>query len=265
MFCYPVYIKGGCQVMNSFINWIGGKHQLKNEICNRMPDDFKRYIEVFGGAGWVLFNKPRHAALEVYNDANGDLVNLFRIVKFHTPELQRELEYSLNSREQFEDYKSQIITRGQTDIQRAARFFMLIKTSYGSSCRTYGCAKKSVENMVSYLSEVKSRLSNVVIENKDFENLIKVYDRPDALLYLDPPYFGTENYYNAEFPQQDHIRLNDVLTNIKGRFILSYNDCDYIRQLYKNFKIDSVERTNNLVARYADKVNIYRELIIKNY
>lgn len=69
--------------MNSFITWIGGKNSLKKEICSRIPEKCDRYIEVFGGAAWVLFAKEKHAGMEVYNDANGDLVNLFRVVKCH--------------------------------------------------------------------------------------------------------------------------------------------------------------------------------------
>lgn len=251
--------------MNSFIGWIGGKKLLRNEIIKRFPDNIGRYIEVCGGAAWVLFAKERHAELEVYNDANGDLVNLFRCVKYHCPELQRELSYMLNSRELFEDFKTQYNVRGMTDIQRAARFFMVVKTSYGSDVRSYGCVKKDVSVMVQYLTKIQERLSRVVIENKDFESLIKVYDKPDGLLYLDPPYFGTEKYYDAEFPKDDHKRLNEVLRRVKGKFILSYNDCEYIRELYRGFKIEEVSRGHNLVGRYSDRGRSYKELIIRNY
>ena len=105
----------------------------------------------------------------------------------------------------------------------------------------------------------------MVAENKDFENLIKVYDRDKALFYLDPPYYGTEKYYSAEFSLEDHVRLTDTLRNIKGKFLLSYNDCEEIRELYKGFSVENIERQHNLVSRYADKDKKYQELIIKNY
>lgn len=251
--------------MNSFIGWIGGKKLLRNEIIKRFPGAFNRYIEVFGGAAWVLFAKDKHADLEVYNDYNSDLVNLFRCVKYHTPELQRELSWMLNSRELFHDFLQQYNVRGLTDIQRAARFFMLIKTSYGSEGRTYGCVKKNIDVMVQYLELIQERLNNVVVENKDFEDLIKVYDRPNALFYLDPPYYGTEKYYQVQFSTEDHIRLYNVLRGIKGKFLLSYNDYEYIRQLYKGYAIEEVSRNHNLMSRYDGKDNHYRELIIRNY
>ena len=251
--------------MNSFIGWIGGKKLLRKEIVNRFPENFGRYIEVFGGAGWVLFYSAKHAELEVYNDYNSDLVNLYRCIKYHCQELQRELSFMLNSRELFEDFKVQYNTRGMTDIQRASRFFMLIKTSYGSDVRTFGCVKKNTTVTIEYLNQIQERLSRVVVENKDFENLLKVYDRPEALFYLDPPYYGTEKYYQAQFSQEDHERLYRVLKVIKGKFILSYNDCDYIWERYENFHIEAIERNNSLVARYTDKGKRYGEVIITNY
>lgn len=69
--------------MNSFISWIGGKNYLKKTITERIPQSISRYIEVFGGAAWVLFYKDKHANIEVYNDYNSDLTNLFKIVKHH--------------------------------------------------------------------------------------------------------------------------------------------------------------------------------------
>ncbi|WP_349239052.1 DNA adenine methylase [Petroclostridium sp. X23] len=213
----------------------------------------------------VLFYKDKHADMEVYNDYNSELVNLFRCVKYHRPELQRELSYFLNAREMFEDFLAQFNIRGMTDIQRAARFFMVLKTSYGSNQKNFGCVKKNIHVMCEYLDRIEERLSTVVIENKDFEGLIKVYDKPDALIYLDPPYYGTERYYQAKFSTDDHIRLNNTLQQVKGKFLLSYNDCEYIREMYKNFTIEEIHRNHNLINRYGDKNNTYCELLIKNY
>ena len=89
--------------MDSFISWVGGKKLLRNKILSLFPgkEEFNRYVEVFGGAGWVLFASGRHAETEIYNDMDGRLVNMFRCVKYHPDALQKELEFTLNSREQF--------------------------------------------------------------------------------------------------------------------------------------------------------------------
>lgn len=174
--------------MNSFIGWIGGKRQLRKEIIARFPaDGVGRYIEVFGGAGWVLFGKDKVPnQLEVYNDINGSLVNLFQ---------------------------------------------------------------------------------GVNIENKDFADLIQVYDRKDALFYPDPPYVGTEVYYDSPFKTEDHQRLVEQLKHIKGRFILSYkgqNDDDSIRNLYAWCNVETVIRKNTLAGN-GDNRAPFAELIIKNF
>ena len=245
--------------MNSPICWIGGKKLLREKIIAMFPEDFDRYIEVFGGAGWVLFGRDRHAKLEVYNDAESNLVNLFRCIKYHCGELQRELQWRLNSREEFYDIKQNLNTPGLTDIQRAAMFYLLIRISFGGDRRSFGCNYKNLENALDKLPEVSKRLNGVVIEHKDFADLIKVYDRPKALFYCDPPYHSTEKFYDVPFPEDDHRRLRDALAGIKGRFLLSYNDDEFVRELYKGFEIIPVERQNNMSE------GSYREIIIKNY
>lgn len=250
--------------MNSFLSWVGGKNYLKKEIVSRFPEKYEKYIEVFGGAAWVLFYKEK-SEYEVYNDLNSDLVNLFKCVKFHFPELKRELSGGLNSRQLFNEMRESCNFTGLTDIQRAARFFMLIKTSYGSKGENFGCVKKNINIMVDYLDRVQERLCNVVIENMSFEKIIERYDKKDVLFYLDPPYYGTEKYYQIQFSEENHIRLAEMLKNVEGKFILSYNDCEYVRELYSQFNIEVVERFNNLSARYTVKERKYKELIIKNY
>lgn len=247
--------------MNSFISWIGGKKALRKNILEQFPPEYSRYIEVFGGAGWVLFAEERKTDLEVYNDMDGNLVNLFRCAKHHPDALQKELDWILHSRELFCDARQE--SRGLTDIQRAARFFVLIKVSFGADCHSFGARKLDMAKAVGYLREVSVRLNKVVIEHLDFERLLKVYDRPGALFYLDPPYFHTEKYYQVPFQAEDHARLREALGRIQGRFLLSYNDCEEARELYKEFAILEVDRSNNLSSNAERKR--YRELIIKNY
>lgn len=252
-------------MMNSFISWIGGKKTLRGKILEQFPNkkEFGRYIEVFGGAGWVLFSSDKHAKIEVYNDVNGNLVNLFRCVKYHPEALQKELEFIFMSREQFFDAKGQIEINGLTDIQRAAKFFILIKESFASDLRSFKVSPRNMENAKEYLLQVSKRLNTVTIENLDFERILKTYDREDALFYLDPPYYKTEKYYPDLFMSEDHERLKNALDKIKGKFLLSYNDCDYIRHLYQDYTIIGVDRMHNMIQ--AEEKPRYKELLIKNY
>lgn len=242
--------------MDSFVSRIGGKKLLRHKIIDQFPEAYDRYIEVFGGAGWVLFAQQTIAKLEVYNDIDSDLVNLFRCVKYHCGEVQRELEGILNSREMFMDFLSQ---QGYTDIQRAARFYSVIRLSYGSDGRTFGCSSRNIERLSVALPIIQQRLQRTVIEHKSYESLIKVYDRPSALFFCDPPYHGTEKYYTNQFTAADHQRLHDILVSLKGKFVLTYNDDDFVRDLYRDFTQLAIERSNNLSKRK------FKELIIKNY
>lgn len=249
--------------MNSFISWIGGKKLLRKAILEQFPEQgtFDRYIEVFGGAAWLLFSKDNHAKMEVYNDVNGELVNLFRVVKHHPEALQKELDWVLMYREQFFDALQP--GNGITDIQRAARFWVAVKESFGTDCRSFGLRSRDMHKATDVLREASQRLNRVVIERLDFERLIRTYDRPEALFYLDPPYYNAEKYYPDRFQPEDHKRLRMALDNIKGRFILSYNDCQEIRDLYKDYVVIETERQDNLVLKTVGRK--YKELIIKNY
>lgn len=247
--------------MNSFIKWIGGKKVLREKIITEFPNEFERYIEVFGGAGWVLFARDKHAKFEVFNDRNSDLINLYRCIKYHREELQKELMFILHSRELFWDFKNQMQRSGMTDIQRAARYFVIIRSSFGADLRSFATGVENISDRVNEFMDVQERLKKVIIENRDFEDIIKTYDRDTALFYLDPPYYKAEQYYDAKFVKEDHVRLYHSLENIKGKFVVSYNYNDFIIDLYKKYNIKTIQRFNNLSSNNGT----YTEVIIKNF
>lgn len=95
--------------MDSFIPYIGGKKLLRKKIVEHFPKKINRYVEVFGGAAWVLFYQEKYAKQEVYNDINGELVNLFKMVKYHPNAVQEELIWLLNARQTFEELKTKMV------------------------------------------------------------------------------------------------------------------------------------------------------------
>lgn len=254
--------------MNSFMSWIGGKKALRDEIISRFPTDYKRYIEVFGGGGWVLFHKAPGNDFEVYNDRNPNLANLYRCVRDHPDELISELTYALNSRTDFDYIRKTLKTPTEIpDVKRAAYFYQLIRYSYASGLDSYASQPHSMWNNFPLIINACARLQKVVIENKDFEKLIDQYDRPESFFYCDPPYFETEDYYeDVGFTKDDHIRLANRLSSIEGKYLLSYNDCPEIRKLYESrgAHIESISRLSNIAQRY-EAGKQYDELIISNY
>lgn len=253
------------------INWVGGKRLLRKKIEPLIPTDIKSYLEPFGGGGWVLFYHDKWADLEVYNDLDGRLVNLFRIVKYHPNALKEELQYLLGSREMFMQF---LKLDGVTDIQRAVKFLFLITRSFGGRGESFGCTKvscggasKSHVNVLFKIDAIHKRLDKVLIENKDFEELIQQYDHEDAFFYCDPPYSYGAGYYTTSTKAFDHERLREILGKIQGRFLLSYDDSEKIRELYKGYEMIAVERLNGINNKQgADRKNkMFKELLIANY
>ena len=253
------------------INWVGGKRLLRKTIAPLIPKDIKSYIEPFGGGGWVLFYKDRWADLEIYNDLDCRLVNLFRIVKYHPNAFKEEYKYLLGSRDMFFQFLNGTFI---TDIQKAVQFYFIITRSFGGKGSSFGTVKKSSggasksqKNVLDKIDAIHERLDKVMIENRDFETLIKQYDFEDAFFYCDPPYSQGCGYDVTSTKDFDHERLREVLGNIKGRFLLSYDDSPKIRELYKGFEMIEVERLNGINNRsdVENRKKIFRELLIANY
>jgi len=250
--------------MNSILSWVGGKRCLREKIASLIPSDIKSYIEPFGGAGWVLFYKDRWAKHEVYNDLDGELTNLFRTVKFHPEELAREFKFMIASRELFNQVKN---NRGLTEIQRAARFLYIVKFSFDSLMESFATAKlgsgaKSHINIVKMMEQVHIRLDKVIIENLDYEEIFKLYDNPEGFFYCDPPYMHGVTYQSQVIPF-DYYKLKLNLKILKGRWLLSLDDCPEAIELFNEFRIEHVERRKGIESKYGSM--IYKELLIRNY
>lgn len=253
------------------MSWIGGKKALRELIVSVFPLYYERYIEVFGGGGWVLFHKPPGNDFEVYNDFNGLLTNLYRCVREKPDELIEALHFVLNSRKDFNIVKDALARDSPlSDIERASYFYQLIRYSYASGLTSYGSQPHNMWSNFPLIEQAHRRLSKVVIENKDFEKLIRQYDRPVSFFYADPPYYETEKYYKNVgedgFKKEDHIRLRDTLMSIEGKFLLSYNDCSFIRELYDDpsIYIESYSRINNIKQRYDNGAQ-FPEILVANY
>ena len=265
-----------------------------------LPADCPRFVDVFGGSGTVFLSRnPKPGDFEVYNDFDGDLVNLFRCMKDKTLEFIRELGFmTLNSRDDFnllkkfiaqeklddeyleeemkltqvilpppqaKELKHILSTRAKSyDVRRAASYLKLIRYSYSSGLKSFASQPYDIRKLFSLINQLGTRLANVVIENQDFETLIKHYDRDNTFFYCDPPYYETEGMYAACFTKEDHIRLRDTLKNCKGRFLLSYNDCPFIRELYKDFSIIECKRVHSMAQRYNAGAE-FPELLIGNF
>lgn len=283
--------------MNSFIPWVGGKSKLLWLIDKLAPEHYSRFVDVFGGSGTVTMSRPiKPNCMEVYNDFNGNLTNLFCCVKNRPMALLSELGFlPLNTRDDFnvlykffsrdeftDDYlqeemdltevllsppDAEVICKFMTehtvrgDVKKAADYFKLVRYSFSGSAKSFGGKPCDIRRFFYLIWECSRRLANVVIENKDFEDLIHQYDRPDAFLYCDPPYFEAE-CYEVDFPKENHQRLHDTLLDTQGYVMVSYNYCEFVEKLYDEFYIFRTVRANPMSQKAGSE---YEEAIITNY
>jgi len=254
--------------MKSFLSYLGGKSLLSKKIVPMIPEH-TCYCEVFAGAAWILFRKPE-SQIEIINDINADLVTLYRVIKHHLEEFIRYLKWILVARDEFNRFKKEN-PETLTDIQRAVRFYYLLKAGYGSripnptfSISTLRHSNFNLLRVEEELSAAHLRLSSVYIENMHYEELIRRFDRPHTFFYCDPPYYNCEDYYGKGlFGRDDFARLAALLKDIRGRFILSINDAPEIRDTFRGFNIE--EATTSYLVAGADDRKKVTELLIMNY
>lgn len=241
--------------------WVGGKRKLTEDVIKRFSEH-KKYVEVFAGGLAVLYAKER-SEIEIVNDIDDDLINLHRVIRDRPQSLSAYLDALLASRKLFCDIRDKKIV-ARNNIERAAHYYFLIMQSFGSKKRTFAmnAKRRKPKSLLRDFAVYSQRLRGVTIEAMDYERLIKEYDGVDTLFYLDPPYAGTERrYVNGDFTKDDHEKLATILREIKGKFVLSYNDSSLIRELYKDFNIESVETTYILNRAKRKRAT---ELIITN-
>lgn len=250
--------------------WVGGKRLLRDDIIARIPQH-RCYIEAFAGGAWVYWGKEP-SKVEVINDINGNLVNLYRQIQSNSEAFYDRLWWLLNSREEF--YRIVSIIRNQPadlpDLDRAVYYFFILKNCFGGAAGkkpSYGFSRRQPPRSAithETLVALSDRLSRTFIENLSFERLIKNYDFEDAFFYCDPPFTGSDGSNDYEFvmSEEKHILLRDQLSKIEGKFLLSYNDAPVIRKLYKGFKIEKTKPINYTLGGGSKTV---RELLIRNY
>lgn len=248
------------------IPWIGGKRRLAKFILPRFPAH-GCYVEPFCGAAALYFLKTP-AEAEVLNDINGELVNLYRVVKFHLEEFVRQFRWALTSRQIFE-WTRESPTEPMTDIQRAARFYYLQKLAFGGKVehQTFGTATTSPPRLnllriEEELSAAHLRLCRTYIEHLPWHECVRRYDRPHSLFYLDPPYWGTEGY-GVEFGLDQYDRMAELARTIKGKMVISVNDIPEMRHAFSGLKMEHLEIRYSVGGGGKSKTT--GELLIQNF
>ncbi|EFN8842641.1 DNA adenine methylase [Escherichia coli] len=248
------------------VPWIGGKRRLAKHILPLFPAH-TCYVEPFCGAAALYFLKTP-SKTEVINDINGELVNLYRVVKHHLEEFVRQFKWALVSRQIYK-WLQDTPEETLTDIQRTARFYYLQKQAFGGKVadHSFGTSTTSAPRfnllrIEEELSMAHLRLSRTLIEHLDWHQCIERYDRPHTLFYCDPPYWGTEGY-GVEFGLENYDHMADLARRIKGKMIISVNDIPEMRQVFNGLNMQSVDISYNL--KVTGKPSPKKELVICNF
>jgi DNA adenine methylase len=247
--------------------YVGGKSRLAKRLIAMIDSiPHKTYAEPFIGMGGVFLRRHRKPPSEVMNDLSGDVSTFFRILQRHYVAFLDMLRFQITTRAEFERLKS-VEPQTLTDLERAARFLYLQCTSYGGlregvfAVRPHRPGRFDVTRLQPALEDLHERLAGVVIERLPFDDLMRRYDKPDTLFFLDPPYWGIEGLYGKDlFSRADYETLRARLRQLAGRFILTLNDKPEVHEFFGEFAIEAVAFRYSLAKQGVEG----KELIITN-
>ncbi len=247
------------------LRWPGGKSRLLKDILPLIRPH-TCYVEAFAGGLAVLLAKER-SKIEVVNDLNGDIVCLYRCAQFHLEALLEEIRWMVNSRQNIKDYLAQ---PGLTDLQRASRFLVRNRTSFGGNGDSFAVAKRggggagvSRAKIMNMVRSLAARLDRVAIENASFERILKNYDAPSTLFFLDPPYVGCEI---ANYTAWDAARMTDFATRVQqlqADWIVTVNDSPLNREIFSNHEFRPVVTRSGTVNHRTHAGATFGEIIIR--
>lgn len=254
--------------------YMGSKEAIVDWVINSFPTDHRRYVEVFGGTMRVLLAKAK-SEIEIYNDFNGNLTNMFEVIRTKKEEFIEQIN-SLFISEDLYNHIFQELNKPSVNekeelecsVERAIRYFYIMSFTYkgkftgGFSVIPDKGYTEKLQEKINTINWIHSRIKNCIVTNKSYEKIITANNHPDTLLYLDPPYVGTEVYYEklaGAFTQADHIKLRDLLIAHKGKFVLSYEADPFVNDLYSQFYILGKEK-----FRQGRGIEV-EEVLVTNY
>jgi DNA adenine methylase len=225
---------------------VGGKHFIKNRIIPLLPrNGISTYVEPFVGSGKIILANDPYPH-EVVNDLDKDIYTLWKGMKSVKPSTLAGFDLTGNKLK-FKQLKDSHFTTLPQKLYRA--LYLNIHSFSGNMIGYANVSRNAVlykQKLLQHLPEIQERLKPMTILSQDWKTVVRKYDSPTTLFYLDPPYYEVENYGMKPVPPQD---LYDVLSKLKGKWILSYNDVPIIRQLFKGYPIKSFSNINTIKSK----------------
>lgn len=236
------------------IGRMGGKSKIATQLIDMFPppDEYDTYVEPFVGAGNIFFRKEKYNHKEVINDLDVDVYTVMNGLKKNSNYIDRSFNRSIDK-----DYFNSIKSK-----KSAVHVLERLKTSFFQRGRSYSKPRDGQYHYVKTDFKVYGpRLRDTIVMNQSFEKVISMYDSNRTFFYLDPPY---ESLVQTDY--KDYVTPDEVynsVANIKGYFMLSYNDSRHIRNLFKDYNIRKI-KTKYAHTQHIDDRKV-SELVITNY
>ncbi len=244
------------------LRWPGGKTRLLKHLLPLIRPH-RCYVEAFGG-GLALFLGKERSKVEVVNDLNGDLVSLYRCAQWHLDALVGEIEWTLTSRANVADFRTQL---GLTELQRAARFFLLNRMSFGGGGTHYAVSKVSAQasrqNVLDGLRALNQRLDKVSVECLPYERLLSLYDSPETLWFFDPPYTAGETGNYQAWNDEQMSAFAARVVALRGDWIVTVNDTPLHRELFTGHDLRPVVTRSGTGNQRLRGSPTFAEIIIR--
>lgn len=251
------------QPVKPIMAWPGSKRRMLKHLLPLVPASARCYCEVFAGSAALLMAKERHP-VEVVNDLNGDLVALMRNAHFHLPALMEEMRWFISSRADLHDFRAQ---PGITEIQRAARFLLRHKASFGGGGQSFAVSKTCNKGfdrdaVGESLEQVRRRLNRVMVENLPYERCLQNYDSPETFFFMDPPYVDAPTAAYDGWTQADMAQFRARVDRLQGSWMVTINDSPANRALFSDCKVKAVATANRLRNNRTTSAATFGEIII---
>jgi DNA adenine methylase len=258
--------------MKTPLTYYGGKQKLAERIISMIPEH-KIYCEPFFGGGAVFFAKAP-ADVEVINDTNGELINFYKVLKLDYKKLVHEIKCTLHSRETHQ-FAEVVLKYPKlfNEVKRAWAIWTLANQSFGAMLGgTWRCdlkknstARRLNNKKDNFTEEYAKRLEQTQIENRDALKIIKLWDNKDSFFYCDPPYYNSNMGHYKGYTEQDFENLLQILSEIKGKFILSSYPSELIEKYSKKYKWHTQKIEGITVSVSLGKRKIKTEVLTANY
>jgi len=233
---------------------VGSKTAIADTIIKLIPSH-KIYVEPFVGSGAIYFHKVP-SEKEVINDKDSELIEGYKLVKQVSADVSKYKNLdTLDKIKRF--YNSTHTSKEDKLLYKILKFC----NTFGSTGKGDMYKESDPMNKIKNITKYKERLKNTIIFSQDYKTIIKKYDSADTLFYLDPPYENSKDLYKNS--EMDYNEMAKILSNIKGKFILSLNDSSNIINIFNKFKIKRI--TVKATGNNGIGENARRELLIMNF